>query len=121
MSVKGKARGGILKRAGKRIRNLLGMGLAGCLLTACGSSASAPEPVIPTDTAEDTAVIELTALVSSREEAEKTATLYGIELQSFSDGVAVYSTDKDLGELNRLGEANGFPLLTPNREKKLYE
>lgn len=110
-----------MKRAGKRIRNLLSAGLAGCLLTSCRMDASAPEPVIPAGTAEDTAVIELTALVSSQEEAEKTAALYGIELQSFSDGVAVYSTGKDPGELNRLGEANGFPLLTPNRKKQLYE
>ncbi len=57
---------------------------------------------------------ELIALAEDQTEAEKTAKLYGIELISFSDGVAVYTTDKDLQELMELGDNNGYPTLTVN-------
>ena len=57
---------------------------------------------------------ELIALAEDQAEAEKTAKLYGIELISFSDGIAVYTTDKDPQELMELGDNNGYPTLTVN-------
>lgn len=58
--------------------------------------------------------LELIALAEDQEEAEKIAALYGIELSSFSDGVAVFTTDKDLNELKELEDINGYPTLTVN-------
>ncbi len=58
--------------------------------------------------------IELIALAEDQEEAEEIAKLYGIELSSFSDGVAVFTTDKDLQELKELEDLNGYPTLTVN-------
>jgi len=57
---------------------------------------------------------ELIALAEDQTEAEKIAKLYGIELISFSDGIAVYTTDKDPQELMELGDNNGYPTLTVN-------
>ncbi len=58
--------------------------------------------------------LELIALAEDQEEAEKIASLYGIALSSFSDGVAVFTTDKDLNELKELEDINGYPTLTVN-------
>lgn len=63
---------------------------------------------------------KLTALADDLEEAEKIADLYGIELDSYSYGVAVYVTDKDVQELISLGEENDYPTLAPNHKDKLY-
>lgn len=63
---------------------------------------------------------ELIALVSTQGEAEETARLYGIDLVSFFDGVAVYSTTRDLSVLSELGAQNGYPALEPNRTRTLY-
>lgn len=63
---------------------------------------------------------KLTALADDLEEAEKIADLYGIELDSYSYGVAVYVTDKDVQELINLGEENDYPTLAPNHKDKLY-
>lgn len=63
---------------------------------------------------------KLTALADNLEEAEKIADLYGIELDSYSYGVAVYVTDKDVQELISLGEENDYPTLAPNHKDKLY-
>lgn len=62
----------------------------------------------------------LTALADDLEEAEKIADLYGIELDSYSYGVAVYVTDKDVQELMTLGEENDYPTLAPNHKDKLH-
>lgn len=62
----------------------------------------------------------LTALADDLEEAEKIADLYGIELDSYSYGVAVYVTDKDVQELISLGEENDYPTLAPNHKEKLH-
>lgn len=62
----------------------------------------------------------LTALADDLEEAEKIADLYGIELDSYSYGVAVYVTDKDVQELMTLGEENDYPTLAPNYKNKLH-
>ena len=51
---------------------------------------------------------------SSLDGVEKIAELYEIELSSFSDGIAVYTTDKDPQELMELGDNNGYPALTVN-------
>lgn len=68
-----------------------------------------------------TAANELIALADTREEAEEIAELYGIELSSYSYGVATYTTDKSTVELMELGEKNGYPALSPNNnETKLY-
>lgn len=58
--------------------------------------------------------VELIALAEDQENAEKIAELYEIELSSFSDGVAVYTTNKDPQELMELGDINGYPTLTVN-------
>lgn len=62
----------------------------------------------------------LTALADDLEEAEKIADLYGIELDSYSYGVATYVTDKDVQELISLGEENDYPTLAPNYKDKLH-
>lgn len=66
------------------------------------------------------ATTELIAMTDTREEAEEIAELYGIELSSYSYGVATYTTDKNALELMALGEENGYPALTPNYENELY-
>lgn len=63
---------------------------------------------------------KLTALAEDLEEAEKIADLYEIELDSYSYGVAVYVTDKDVQELINMGEENDYPTLTPNHKDKLH-
>ena len=63
---------------------------------------------------------QLTALAEDLEEAEKIADLYGIELDSYSYGVATYITDKDVQELIIMGEENDYPTLAPNYKSKLY-
>lgn len=62
----------------------------------------------------------LTALADDLEEAEEIADLYGIELDSYSYGVAVYVTDKDVQELISMGEENDYPTLAPNHKNKLH-
>ncbi len=62
----------------------------------------------------------LTALADDLEEAEKIADLYGIELDSYSYGVATYVTDKDVQELISMGEENDYPTLAPNYKDKLH-
>ena len=69
----------------------------------------------------DSALTELVALAETREEAEQIAELYGIELSTYSYGVATYITDKNLKELMKLGEENDYPTLTPNYEVELHD
>lgn len=77
---------------------------------------------LPSDSVETDApaTTELVALADTREEAEKIAELYGIELSSYSSGVATYTTDKNAQELIEFGAENDYPELTPNYENKLY-
>lgn len=63
---------------------------------------------------------QLTALADSQEAAQEIADLYGIELKSYSHGVATYTTDKNLREILDLGLENDYPELTPNFENQLY-
>lgn len=62
----------------------------------------------------------MTALADSLEKAQEIADLYGIELDSYSYGVAAYSTDKDISELLRLGEENDYPTLEPNQMNVIH-
>ena len=106
------------------------IGLFGSLLVSCNSKRevdmSSVQQMMPqlieTETESENAAnnsaeekqkeIELIALAEDQEEAEEIAKLYGIELSSFSDGVAVFTTDKDLQELKELEDLNGYPTLT---------
>ena len=63
---------------------------------------------------------ELTALADNQEEAEEIAELYGIELSSYSYGLATYTTDKNPQELIELGIENEYPALIQNYEQELY-
>ena len=63
---------------------------------------------------------QLTALADSQEDAQEIANLYGIELKSYSYGVATYTTDKNLREILDLGLENDYPELTPDHESQLY-
>ena len=63
---------------------------------------------------------QLTALADTLEEAQEIAELYGIELDSYSYGVAVYHTDKDISELIQLGLDNDYPTLAPDTEVYLH-
>lgn len=77
----------------------------------------------PVDSAgnNNSSATELVALADTREEAEKIAELYGIELNTYSYGVATYTTDKNLQELIDLGVENNYPALTPNYEVELHD
>ena len=57
---------------------------------------------------------ELLAGAETQEEAQEIARLYDIVLVEYSDGVAVYATDKEPQEVIRFGEENGYPKLEMN-------
>lgn len=61
-----------------------------------------------------TAEEQLMALVETEEEAQSIAEQYGIEFESFSDGVAVYKTEEDPAAVIARGEENGYPPLYLN-------
>lgn len=117
-----------LKRKHKLMMAAVGAGILGGVLAACGTKNSAAgssgfEQILPPNTASDetdTQATELVALADDDEQAQEIATLYQIELVSFSDGVAVYTTDQDPNELIALGKENGYPLLTVNHTLQLY-
>lgn len=69
---------------------------------------------------EDSDAPQLTALADTLEEAQEIADLYGIELDSYSYGVAVYHTDKDISELIQMGLDNDYPTLAPDTEVYLH-
>ena len=58
--------------------------------------------------------VSMIALADTKEEAERIAGLYGIELVNFSYGVAEYETTKNPQELIALGEKNNYPALSAN-------
>lgn len=117
-----------LRRKHKLMMAAVGAGILGGILAACGTKNSAAgssgfEQILPPNTASDetdTQATELVALADDDEQAQEIATLYQIELVSFSDGVAVYTTDQDPNELIALGKENGYPLLTVNHTLQLY-
>lgn len=102
------------------------MGLSGCgnreyAQMTPDSTTSAPLYETPAEftPTEDENSPQLTALADSLEEAQEIADLYGIELDSYSYGVAAYSTDKDISELLLLGEKNNYPTLAPNQKSEI--
>ncbi len=117
-----------LRRKHKLMMAAVGAGILGGILAACGTKNSAAgssgfEQILPPNTASDetdTQATELVALADDDEQAQEIATLYQIELVSFSDGVAIYTTDQDPNELIALGKENGYPLLTVNHTLQLY-
>ncbi len=62
---------------------------------------------------------ELIALVSTQEEADEIAKLYGIELKRFNEGVAVYVTKENPRDVILRGEENGWPPVALNNVIKL--
>lgn len=64
--------------------------------------------------------VELIALADTEEQAQEIASLYQIELLSFSNGVAVYTTDQEPSALIALGQQNGYPVLSVNRNLELH-
>lgn len=118
----------ILKRKHKLMMAAIGAGVLGGILAACGTKNNAAdssgfEEILPPNTASDeteTQTTELVALAEDEEQAQEIATLYQIELVSFSEGVAVYTTNQDPYELIDLGKQNGYPLLTVNHTLQLY-
>lgn len=112
-----------MRRIGGFLFGVLCIGMFGSLLVGCNgrrkldesSVQKVPQFIEMENSTEDgTKVTELIALAEDRAEAEKIAELYKIELSSFSDGVAVYTTEKDPQELMELGDNNGYPTLTVN-------
>lgn len=75
------------------------------------------EPVQPDDAS---TVGQLKGPAETREDAEETAALYGIELVDFQNGLALYYTEEDPKEVIRRGEENGWPQLSLNRTAQLY-
>lgn len=64
--------------------------------------------------------VELIALADTEEQAQEIASLYQIEFLSFSNGVAVYTTDQEPSALIALGQQNGYPVLSVNRNLELH-
>lgn len=61
---------------------------------------------------------QLMALVETEEEAESIAEQYGIELTSFSEGVAVYKTEENPADVIARGQDNGYPQLFMNLQRR---
>ena len=62
---------------------------------------------------------ELLMLADTREEAEETATLYGIELVSYQYGVATFHTEENPQTVISRGIENGWPRLDLNTIMRL--
>lgn len=96
--------------------------LAAALLCGCSRSDSAQyvpkQPSDPSNAPESSLPVNsegpLLYLAETREAADEIASLYGIELVSYEDGLAVYYTDEDPRNVILRGEENGWPQLSPN-------
>lgn len=64
---------------------------------------------------------ELMAVTETKEEAEKIAELYGIKLESFEEGVAVYSTTEPVWDVISRGKELGYPELSLNYVRKMIQ
>lgn len=64
---------------------------------------------------------ELFSLAETEEEARAIAELYGIELVSFSDGVAVYHTEEAPDTVVARGKENGWPPIDVNYIQKAFK
>ena len=92
------------------------------LLCGCHREQAKPLPN-ETDSAEVLPVDpdgQLLYTAESQKEAEEIAELYGIDLVSYHDGLAVYHTDEDPREVISRGAENGWPELSLNEQVKLY-
>lgn len=108
-------------RKRKLIMTAIGAGLLGGILSACGINNTPKQLVIESpEESESDSTTEMVALVDTESEAQEIAELYQIELLNFSNGVAVYTTDRDPYELIALGNEKGYPTLSINRELHLY-
>lgn len=110
-------------RKRKLIMTAIGAGLLGGILSACGINNNPKQLVIESpeeSESESDSTTEMVALVDTESEAQEIAELYEIELLNFSNGVAVYTTDRDPYELIALGNEKGYPTLSINRELHLY-
>lgn len=58
---------------------------------------------------------ELLAYTETEEQARELATLYGIDLRSWGNGLALFTTLRDVKTVVREGKANGWPELSLNR------
>ena len=63
---------------------------------------------------EDLARGNVIATADSKEKAKEIAKLYDMELISWGGHVALYHSDRDIAELQRLGEENGWPPVDEN-------
>ena len=63
---------------------------------------------------------ELCCTCETEEEAVEIAELYGIELVSWNNKVAVFHTEEDPRDVIRYGQEHDLPLLELNRPRKLY-
>ena len=111
MILKGEG-GESVHRIGGVLFGVLCIGMFGSLLVACNgrqkldesSLQQVPQFIETEDSTEER--MNVTELIALAEDE--------IELSSFSDGIAVYTTDKDPQELMELGDNNGYPALTVN-------
>lgn len=63
---------------------------------------------------------ELICMVETKEEAEKLADAYGIELIKYNEKVAVFQTDKSAKEIIEIGKEKDLPELSANNIVELY-
>lgn len=63
---------------------------------------------------------ELCCIAETREEAEKIAALYEIELVSYEHQVAVFHTEENLSKVLEKGNSNGWPELSVNHIVKAF-
>ena len=89
------------------------------LLPGCAREIPAPAPSAQMEALPVAEGKELFALAETKEEAEKIAGLYGIELVEFSNGVAAFHTEENLGDVIARGEKNGWPPLEVNTVQQL--
>ena len=59
------------------------------------------------------------AAASSKAEAKEIARLYDMELINWSGHVALYYSERDIAELQRIGEENGWPLVEKNETSSI--
>ncbi len=62
---------------------------------------------------------ELTTMAATEKEAKEIAELYGIELVEYRDGVAEYTTDREIREVITEGVEKGYPQLSINYKRKI--
>ena len=106
------------------------IGIAFCILLCCGlggclgrgtdqvkqvESGSKPESTIEKGDHHSYIENELVGIFETEADAQAAAELYGIELTSYSNQIAVFTCDGDPRALIEQGEKNGWPQLSLNR------